>query len=310
MLKITTRLQKLIWLVDFKKRKKYVQPYINQYSGRCCVLANGPSLKDALVKYDAGELEISSDSVMVNLAALDDHFWKIKPKHMCFSDILFCKDCGPRKEQVRKQFDLLQNKVDWDINLYLCFTSHRDIDEFINYSRITNPKVHFMPMNEIYVEKYPVKYWERLLSSGECMPHKGTVGNVALHVALLCGYKEIELYGVDQNWFLNFYMADDNHLNVVETHFYDKEGDRKMKPFYSAYSNDNKRISECMESLCLQFRCHEIHAWWAKRIGAHILNCTPDSMIDSFDRIGRDGEIHKCPYNVNDMISNWEPYYN
>ena len=306
---LAKKLHMLLWYGNFLRRKKYKQPYINQYSGRCCVLANGPSLKDALAKYDAGELEITSDSVMVNLAALDDHFWKIKPKHMCFSDILFFQDHGPRKDSVKKQFDLLNTKVDWDINLYLCFTSHKDVERFISYSKITNPKIHFMPMNENYVDKWPVKYWIRMLDSGYFMPHKGTVGNVALHVALQCGYQEIELYGVDQNWFLNFYMADDNHLNVIETHFYDKEGERQMKPFYGACTNDNKRISECMESLCLQFRCHEIHAWWAQKKGVHILNCTPDSMIDSFERVGRDGKIHPCPYDVEKMISNWEAYY-
>lgn len=302
--------QELLWYIEFLKKKKYEQTYANQYSGRCCVLANGPSLKGALAKYDAGKLEITSDSVMVNLAALDEHFWKIKPKHMCFSDILFCKDYEPRKAQVRMQFDMLNEKVDWDINLYLCYTDPKDIDAFKSYSRITNPKVHFVPMNEIYVEKWPKKYWKRMLDSGYFMPHKGTVGNVALHVALLCGYQEIELYGVDSNWFLNFYMSDDNHLSVMETHFYDKEGERKMKPFYSAYSNGYKPISECMGALNFAFRCHEVHAWWAKQKGAHILNCTPESMIDCFDRVGRDGLIHPCVYDVDNMIWYQEPYFN
>ena len=300
------RMQELLWFYDFLKRKKYKQSYINKYFGRCCVLANGPSLKDALAKYDAGELEITSDSVMVNLAALDDHFWIIRPKHMCFSDILFCQDFAPRKEQVRKQFEMLNEKVDWDINLYLCYRTTWEIETFQLYSQITNPYIHFMPMNEIYLEKWPVKYWKRMLSSGYFMPHKGTVGNVALHVALLCGYKEIELYGVDQNWFLNFHMTDDNKLNVIETHFYDKDGERNMKPFIRPSDGNNKRISECMNTLCFQFRTHEIHAWWAKQIGAHILNCTPDSMIDCFDRIGHDGKIHMCPNSPEWLISHWE----
>lgn len=302
------KLQMLLWYANFLRRKKYKQPYINQYSGRCCVLANGPSLKDALAKYDAGELEITSDSVMVNLAAIDEHFWKIKPKHMCFADILFCQDFGPRRDAIKREYELLNKNVDWDLNVYLCFPSQSSIDAFIKYSQITNPRVHFVPMNEIYVDKWPVKYWKKMLDSGYFMPHKGTVANVALHVALLCGYKEIELYGVNHNQFLNFYMADDNKLNVVETHFYDKDGERKMKEATNAYTG-NTRISESMASLCFAFRCHEIHAWWAKKKGAHILNCTPDSMIDSFDRLGRDGKIHQCEYDVELLINKWEAYY-
>lgn len=302
------KLQMLLWYANFLRRKKYKQPYINQYSGRCCVLANGPSLKDALAKYDAGELEITSDSVMVNLAAIDEHFWKIKPKHMCFADLLFCKDFGPRKEAVRKQFELLETKVDWDLNLYLCFANQEEIMSFISYSQITNPRIHFVPMNEIYVEKWPREYWKRMLDSGYFIPHKGNVANVALHVALLCGYKEIELYGVDHNRFLNFYMEDNNYLSIADAHFYDKPGENTRTQALNVYSG-HTRISECMQSLCFAFRCHEIHAWWAKMKGVHILNCTPESMIDCFDRKGRDGMLHTCPHDSEDMMNYFEAYY-
>lgn len=294
---IRRHLQELLWYIEFLKKKKYKQPYINQYSGRCCVLANGPSLKDALAKYDAGELEITSDSVMVNLAAIDDHFWKIKPKHMVFSDILFCQDFTPRKEQVRKQYELLNEKVDWDINFYLCYDNPQHVEMFKSYSKLTNPKIHFVPMNRIYLNNWPRKYWKRMLDSGYFMPMMGTVVNPALHVALLSGYKQIELYGADSNWFLDFYMADDGHLNLLEKHFYDEDGEQKMKPFLSPYNNGgNKYSSQCMGTLYCVFKSCEIHAWWAKQIGAQILNCSPDSMIDAFNRIGRDGKIHPCPY--------------
>lgn len=307
MLGIRRHMQVLLWYIEFLKTKRYKQPYINQYSGRCCVLANGPSLKDALAKYDDGDLKITSDSVMVNLAALDEHFWKIKPKHMCFSDIMFCQDYEARKDSIRKQYTMLNERVDWDINFYLCFTNPKDVENFISYSQITNPKIHFVPMNEIYVDKWPVKYWKRMLDSGYFMPHKGNVANVALHVALLCGYKEIELYGVDHNRFLNFYMADDNYLNIADKHFYDGPEEIKLSPATNPYSG-HTRISECMQALSLAFRCHEIHSWWAKQLGVHILNCTPDSMIDCFDRIGRDGKIHHCPHDIDDTIRYFESY--
>lgn len=305
---IGKKIQMFLWYMNFLRQKKYKQPYINQYSGRCCVLANGPSLKDALAKYDAGEVDITSDSVMVNLAALDDHFWKIKPKHMCFSDILFCQDYEPRKEQVRKQFDMFNEQVDWDINFYLCYTSHKDVERFISYSRITNPKIHFMPMNENYVDKWPIKYWKRMLDSGYFMPHKGNVANVAMHVALLCGYNEIEVYGIDHDRFLHFYMADSNQLHIVEQHFYDKTKEQTMTPATNAYSG-NTRVSEVIEAQCFQFRSHEIHAWWAKQKGVHILNCTPNSMVDCYDRLGRDGKVHPCIYDADHLVYGWEAYY-
>ena len=287
MTRFVTRMQKVLWLVDFLFSKKFKQEYKNQYSGRCCVLANGPSLNDAFTKYDQGELEITNDSIVMNLAALDKHFWTIKPKHMCFSDSMFYQDYEPRKEAIREQFDMLNTKVDWNLNLYLCFLPW-EIEAFKKYARLTNPKLHIIPMNRRSCNEWPSKYWSRLLSSGYYMPEVGTVSNVAIHIALLCGYKEIELYGMDQIWFLNFYMADDNNLNVRIQHFYEKEETNSLKPI------QNQSIRYCMGVLYRQFRGHDMHALWAKEIGAHIVNCTPESMIDSFDRIGRDGKLHKA----------------
>ena len=285
-------------LIKFLKRKKVKQTYKNQYSGRCCVMANGPSLKDALKKYDEGEISITSDSVMVNLAGLDDHFWKIRPKHLCFSDSMFYRDYLPRKEDIKKHYKLLNEKVDWDLNLYLCYETLGEIEELKKYSGLTNPHIHFIIMNRIPCDNWDPKYWNRLLSSGYFMPKVGSVGNVALHVALLCGYKEIELYGVDNSQFFEFCINDDNQLCFYDSHFYDKEGERKLKPVISTWSAENRqrRISEFMYSLYYSFKGHEIHAQWAKYLGAHIVNCNPESMVDAHDRIGRDGKLHISPY--------------
>lgn len=294
-----SRMQKLIWLIDYLKTPKYKQTYINQYSGRCCVLANGPSLKDAFHKFDMGELEITSDSIVMNLAALEKHFWIIKPKHMCFADIMFCMDYDLKKEQIKRQFQLLNEKVDWDMNLYLCYDDPKHVELFKSYSILKNPHLHLIPMNRIPCNNWPRKYWLKALSSGIAMPRVGTVSNVALNVALLCGYKQIELYGVDQNWFLHFGVNDDNLLCTIEEHFYDKEGERVYRPFLSPYKNGgNKFVSECMETLFVQARSHEIHAWWAKQIGATIINMTPGSIIDAFDRIGSDGVIHQSQHTI------------
>lgn len=286
----------LIW--DFIKSPRYKQTYKNQYEGKCYVLVNGPSLKDALHKYDIGDLPISSDSIMVNMGALDEHFLRIKPKHMCFADAMFYRDYGPKKKDVKKTFSIINERVDWDMNIYMCYNTSAECDKFMEYSQIKNPHIHFMRMNRLPCDNWDSKYWNKLLSSGYFMPTVGSVGNVALHVALLCGYKEIELYGVDHNQFLEFCVNDDNQLCSLDSHFYENDSKPKMKPVVSTWNakERQRRISEYMVTLLMMFRGHEMHAQWAKYLGARILNCTPNSMIDSFDRIGRDGKIHKCPY--------------
>lgn len=285
--------------IDFIKSPRYTPVYKNKCSGKCFVLVNGPSLKKTLEKYDEGSLVITNDSIMVNLAALDFHFWKIKPKHMCFADAMFYRDYPPKKDAIRENFRLLNANVDWDLNIYTCYRYAKEHDKFVKYSEIKNPHIHIIRMNRLACDEWHPRFWNKLLSSGYFMPLVGSVGNVALHVALLSGYKNIELYGVDHNQFLEFSVNDDNQLCSLDSHFYDNSNKIKANPVISTWNSTERqrRISEYMYTMFVMFKGHEIHAKWAQEIGAHILNCTPNSMIDSFDRIGKDGKIHKGQMN-------------
>ena len=97
-------------------------PHLNQYNGRkAFVLVNGPSLKQTLEDYDKGINKFNEDSFFVNLAPLDPRFYVIKPRHFLLSDPIFYQDFEPKKDQIRRMYDLLEEKVDWDLNIYIDF---------------------------------------------------------------------------------------------------------------------------------------------------------------------------------------------
>lgn len=287
-MKLITGIKVCLRLFCFLFKRKYKQTYKGQFSGTCSVLVNGPSLKKIFDKFDNGEISISSDSIFVNLSALDNHFWLIKPKHYCFSDPMFYQDYEPKKDAIRKNFKLLNENVDWDLNLYMCYPTGEEYDKFIKYSQITNPKIHFIRMNRNPCDSYPSKLYNRLLSSGYFMPLVGSVANVAVYVSILAGYKNINLYGADNNMFLEFCVNDNNQLCSLDSHFYDSEKPQ-MRPFINTCKTTGEawRIEEYMYSLSVMFKGHDILNKWAKSMGVHILNCCSESMIDAYDRIPR-----------------------
>lgn len=268
------------------KDHKFIKfPLLNRYSGKSAqVIVNGPSLKKTLELFDSGQLEITSDSFFVNMGALDSHFSIIKPKHYCLSDPMFYQDFALKKDVIRKTYEVL-NTVDWDINLYLCFFTEKECKQLIAYSGITNPHVRFVFVNRKHCSGLDPTWRHKLYKKGLFMPEDGTIANTAIYLALIEGYKTIELYGADHNMFLEFQVNDNNELCSLDSHYYDKEKPR-YKPFYNCNVTDGRvwRVHEFMYVLYVMFYSHDLLRQFADYMGAKIINCTPGSMIDSYER--------------------------
>lgn len=262
-------------------------PLLNAFEGKkAYVLVNGPSLKKALDEYDEGIHHFDENSFMVNLSALDPRFLKIRPKHYCLSDPMFYQDYLPKKDAIREMYDILNTKVDWDMYLYFCFSNKWEYKKIIEYAKITNPHIKIVFMNRKHCSKLvpPLRHW--LYKKGWFMPEDGTIANTAIYLALIEGYKEIELYGADHNMFLEFAVNDNNELCSYDAHFYDK-GDPQMKVFKNTCSSEDIawRVHQYMYVLYIIFYSHDLLRQFANYMGARVLNCTPGSMIDSYERI-------------------------
>lgn len=261
-------------------------PLLDKFKGcKAYILVNGPSLKIALDDYDKGQLEIDENSFFVNLSPLDPHFFQIKPKHFCLSDPMFYQDYLPKKDQIRKMYNLLEEKVDWDLNLYMCFYTDKEYDKLEKYSRIKNSHIHFIRMNRKCCPDLYKPIRNLLYKKGWFMPEDGTIANTAIYLALIEGYKNIELYGADHNMFLELCVNNNNELCSYDSHYYDN-GDRKMNVFKNTCTTEDKawRIHSFMYILHVMFRSHDLLRQLADYLGAKITNCTPGSMIDSYER--------------------------
>lgn len=261
-------------------------PLLNAFDGKkAYILVNGPSLKKDLEDYDKGINHFDENSFMVNLSPLDPHFFQIKPKHFLLSDPIFYQDFEQKKEQVRRMYDLLEEKVDWDMYLYIDFFHEWENDKLIEYSHISNPHIHFVKLNRWHCSKLVPSIRHRLYKKGWFMPEDGTIANVAVYVALIEGYKEIELYGADHSMFLELAVNDNNELCSLDSHFYES-GKPKMHVLKDCTTSEDRvfRVHEFLYIVYVMFYSHNLLRQFADYMGAKVINCTPGSMIDSYER--------------------------
>lgn len=250
-----------------------------KYSGKVAVLANGPSLKGVLPMLTLDSFK-DTDFVVLNFFAFDDTFFKIRPKHYCLADPMFFQK-NHRIEDVRKLYKILNDKVDWNMNVYIPADMKK---KFISFAGISNPCIKIIPINA----KVDFHGFECLRNCAYehnwTMPLIHTVALMAIYVAINSGYEEIDLYGVDHTYFGTLCVNEENQLCNVDTHFYDN-GKPALKPIIR---NDNDQIwkmSDYLTSLAGIFKGHDLLASYARYKGVRILNCTRGSMIDSYERL-------------------------
>ncbi len=275
----------LLYAAQIRDWHFYKFPYLNTYKGKkAFIMSNGPSLRNTLKDYDEGKVFLDEHSFWVNLGPLDEHFYTIKPHHLCFSDPMFIRDYEPKKTQVRKMYEMLNERVDWDLTIYGCFWKADEHEQLRQYSGITNPNIKFVRMNRKYCNDLTPKLRYALYKKGYFMVPDSTIANTAIFIALIEGYSEIEVYGCDHNQFLELAVNEKNQMCMRDTHFFDSK-ELDLRPIYKPYGDYAVwRVHEYMGFCWGMFCSHEMLRKFADYLGVRILNCTPGSMIDSYER--------------------------
>lgn len=253
-------------------------PYKKRYSGRMVILANGPSLKGILsgigVKEEFNDVEFT----VMNFFAFDPIFLTIKPRFYCLADPMYIR-IDRRHKEVEKLFNYLQEKVDWDMNLYIPKWFGKK--NFFYYSSLTNPHIHIITVNDTLYESFEcLRNW--LYKKNFAIPFIGTVAQLGIYVAINSGFEEINLYGVDHNMTSSLFVNDKNQLCNRMTHFY--EDSVVFKNIINA-DDEQLKIADYLIEIGELFRSHDLLANYAKSLDVKIVNCTHVSMIDSYDRI-------------------------
>ena len=221
------------------------------------ILGNGPSLAEDLPRLIARGEHTAKDVMAVNYFALDERFGTVRPAYYVLSDPMFFRDSVCR-DRVAELYRTLAEKVTWPMNLYV---QYYNPERFDYRAALPNPNIRH----------------------GLGSANFGTVVQVCEYVALLLGYKTLELYGVDHTLLDGLSVDDENRLCRADRHYYD-DAPAVPKPIFQKVPHRPYTMAVYLAEVAELFRGHEALRDYARSLGARIINRTGGSMIDAYER--------------------------
>lgn len=242
------------------------------------ILGNGPSLAEDLPRLIARGEHVTKDVMAVNYFALDERFETVRPAYYVLSDPMFFRDSACR-DRVAELYRVLDEKVAWPMNLYV---QYYNPERFDYRAALPNANIRIVPFHtQVYRGFRSVEF--RLFRRGLGSANFGTVVQVCEYVALLLGYKTLELYGVDHTLLEGLCVDEENRLCRADGHYYDT-APAAPKPIFQKVPHRPYTMAVYLAEVAELFRGHEVLRDYARWLGARIINRTHGSMIDAYER--------------------------
>lgn len=250
-------------------------------SRRMAILGNGPSLSADLPRLIDSKYWEQADILAVNFFAMGEEFSIIKPKYYIVSDPVFFRKAG-HSERIDNLYAALRDKVTWPMTLYVQYYNPDNFDYAAAVGH--NPNIRIVKFHStLYRGFRNIEFWcyRRGLGAGNF----GTVVQNGEFIAILLGYKTIELFGVDHTMLEGLMVNERNQLCRRQTYYYDKEP-AAPKPIYVNATTPPQpyTMHTFLAEMAELFRGHEVMRDYAAEQGVRIINRTQGSMIDAYER--------------------------
>jgi hypothetical protein len=256
-----------------------VQVKISRRKNSAVILGNGPSFNQLYNQHK--NFLTGKDIFCVNLFPTTRYFEDIKPIYFIVCAPEFWLD---GIEEIYKQtkesiLNALSNKVNWDLTLLIPFSSK--IDEDWQRRLKYNTQIQIMYFNETGIEGWDkIIFW--LWKKGLGMPRPHNIIIPAIFNAINLWYKEIFLWGVDQNQIKEVSVDKNNTALLSQRHFYDHDS---ANPDHMRKMGKGKRkIHEILHKFMITFAAYHELRKYADTRDVRIYNMSPDSLIDAFER--------------------------
>lgn len=230
------------------------------------VLGNGPSIVDLLSNYT--KFLSQRTCMAVNFSLNSEIIFNSKPQLYVLADPYFFTSIAD--ERVRQLWDNI-NKVSWQMTLFVPYG--KKVDALLNNSNVKVLRYNMTP-----IEGFK-SFTHFAFNLGFGMPRPRNVLIAATMLGIACGFKRIYLAGAEHSWLKNLVVDDNNRLGVAFPHFYENNKEKERVQYL------NRTLADELESLRIAFNSYqEIRAYADSLPDVKILNITPGSYIDSFER--------------------------
>ena len=250
-------------------------------SGKILILGNGPSLGEQLPRLISEKASEQGDIMAVNFFSLSADFTTLKPKYYVLSDPQFFRRAG-YNERIEAMYKALAENVSWPMTLYVQYYNPEKFDYAAAIGH--NPNIKIVKFHTTLFRGFRnVEFWcyRHGLGSGNF----GTVVQNGEFIAMLLGYRTIELYGVDHTLLEGLTVNEKNQLCRIKSHYYDKMP-QPAEPIYVNATTPPRpyTMASYLAETAELFRGHEVLAEYARTQGVRIINRTKGSMIDAYER--------------------------
>jgi len=243
------------------------------------VLANGPSFSETYEKHK--DFLKDKDILSVNLFPLSPLYEEIKPQYLIISGPNIWQEniSETTTKLIVTYFETIANKTTWDISFFIpCEAKNWKL-----WQQILSKNNH---ISIFYYNNTPIEGWNwfqhLMFNMKYGMPRPQNIIIPSLYMLIQLQYKSIYLWGVDHSWLKEITVTDNNVPLVCQKHFYD-EGEAKPLPMHKGGIGQRK-LHEILYKFMKTFESYFILKDYADTKGINIINNTPDSLIDAFEK--------------------------
>jgi hypothetical protein len=254
-------------------------PKSKKQAETCVILANGPSLNASVGHYEDRLLDY--DRIAVNLYPSTPLFQSLPPHYLVVAaPEFFIPNVLDSYKVMAENFftDLVENTLQ---PLHLFFPKLAARYPEWQTKLAANPHISWSFFNSTPSEGF-ITLIDWAISSRRGMPRPHNVLIPSLVLALQMGYRQIYVMGADHSWLKDLWVNDANRVMLKQKHFYDEET-AQAAPMYKLGKTE-RHLHEVLEKFYLSFKAYHSLRDYAERRGVSIINLTPNSYIDAFQR--------------------------
>jgi len=271
------------------KPKSYIS------KGDVVILGNGPSLKEFLNQH-SNFLE-GKAVVCVNNFVRTQAFQQVKPNYyvLAATDYWQKEEKPGWQEERARIFEELSKQTKWPMILLVPVMAKK----FKNWKQpiLENVNIQISYFNNTPVEGFP-GFLRFCMNNGLGMPRPHNVLVASLSIVLMMRFNTIYITGADHSWMKEVFVTDDNRVFLSQKHFYDGQLKSKTytdqaRPMYGGSTIKERKLHEILQKWYYSFRSYWELKDYAQSISSRIINITPNSYIDAFER-----------QNISELINN------
>lgn len=240
---------------------------------RIVILGNGPNQK---MYWKFKDFFSEYDIVCVNFFPLENEqlFFDVQPRYICLIDPRFFKDDESDCELRRRICEMWKNlrKVSWDLTV---------ITVSKNQAFVIEQGLKCICLSNLSFPNYKCDFIKKYYFRNKFITGGNTVINYALDFAIIFGYEEIALFGIEHDWLQNMHVDEKNNIVFRDRHDYGEV----IRRLPGGITDNTGGMKKELYSEYNVFRAYYQAAELARLANVDVKNYCLESYVDCFEKI-------------------------